>query len=136
MAVRVIRKAFFNAAHRLFKKEWTDEKNLEVFGKCSYPNFHGHNYVLELSVVGETDPETGYVIDLKKLELLIQSCVIEKLDHKNLNLDVPELRGKVPTVENISMMIYEQMKPHFMDKDIQVALHETNKNTAIYPAVL
>jgi 6-pyruvoyltetrahydropterin/6-carboxytetrahydropterin synthase len=136
MAVRVIRKAFFNAAHRLFKKEWTDEKNLEVFGKCSYPNFHGHNYVLELSVVGETDPETGYVIDLKKLQMLIQSCVIEKLDHKNLNLDVPELRGKVPTVENISMMIYEQMKPHFMDKDIQVALHETNKNTAIYPAVL
>ena len=136
MVVRVIRKAYFNSAHRLYKKEWSDKRNLDVFGKCSYPNFHGHNYILELSVTGEVEPETGYVIDLKKLEIIIQDYVIEKLDHKNLNLDVPELSGKVPTVENVSIMIYEQIKPHFKDKNIQVTLHETNKNTAIYPAVL
>ena len=134
MVVRVIRKSYFNAAHRLYKKEWSDEKNLEIFGKCSYPNYHGHNYILELSVIGETDPETGYVIDLKKLEMIIQDHVIEKLDHKNLNLDVPELKGKVPTAENIAIMIYEQIKPLFNDMGVQVTLHETNKNTAIYPA--
>ena len=134
MAVRVIRKAFFNSAHRLFREEWNDDKNLEVFGKCSYPNFHGHNYVLELSVIGEVDSQTGYVIDLKKLEDLIQEYVIEKLDHKNLNLDVPELKGKVPTVENIAIMIYEQITPHLEGMMVQVTLHETKKNIAVYPA--
>ena len=134
MAVRVIRKAFFNSAHRLFREEWNDDKNLEVFGKCSYPNFHGHNYVLELSVIGEVDSQTGYVIDLKKLEGLIQEYVIEKLDHKNLNLDVPELKGKVPTVENIAIMIYEQITPHLEGMKVQVTLHETKKNIAVYPA--
>ena len=134
MAVRVIRKAFFNSAHRLFREEWNDDKNLEVFGKCSYPNFHGHNYVLELSVIGEVDSQTGYVIDLKKLEDLIQEYVIEKLDHKNLNLDVPELKGKVPTVENIAIMIYEQITPHLEGMKVQVTLHETKKNIAVYPA--
>ena len=134
MAVRVIRKAFFNSAHRLFREEWNDDKNLEVFGKCSYPNFHGHNYVLELSVIGEVDSLTGYVIDLKKLEGLIQEYVIEKLDHKNLNLDVPELKGKVPTVENIAIMIYKQITPHLEGMKVQVTLHETKKNIAVYPA--
>ena len=134
MAVRVIRKAFFNSAHRLFREEWDDNMNLEVFGKCSYPNYHGHNYVLELSVIGEVDRQTGYVIDLKKLEGLIQKYVIEKLDHKNLNLDVPELKGKVPTVENIAIMIYEQITPHLEGMKVQVTLHETKKNIAVYPA--
>ena len=130
----MIRKAYFNAAHRLFRDEWSDEKNLEVFGKCSYPNFHGHNYQLEVCVGGEVDPETGYVVDLKKVQDLIQKYVIEKLDHKNLNLDVPELSGKVPTAENISIMIYDQLKPHLTGNDLQIILHETNKNIAVYPA--
>ena len=133
MAVQVIRKAYFNAAHRLFKPEWSDEKNLDVFGKCSYPNYHGHNYLLELKVSGDIHPVTGFVVDLKKVEELIQENVMVKLDHKNLNMDVPELSAKVPTAENIAIMIYELMAPHFEGKEIQVVLHETNKNIAVYP---
>ena len=133
MAVQVIRKAFFNSAHRLYNPTWDDEKNLEVFGKCAYPNYHGHNYVLEVKISGPLDEKTGMVVNLKRVEELIQEYVMEKLDHKNLNLDVPELKDKIPTAENIAILIYEFIQPHFSEFDVQIVLHETRKNIVVYP---
>ena len=133
MAVQVIRKAYFNSAHRLYNPSWNDEKNLEVFGKCAYPNYHGHNYVLEVKISGPLDEKTGMVVNLKRVEELIQEYVMEKLDHKNLNLDVPELKDKIPTAENIAILIYEFIKPHFPEFDVQIVLHETRKNIVVYP---
>jgi len=100
MSVTIYRKAHFNAAHRLFRKEWSDAKNLEVFGKCSNPNYHGHNYELEVGLTGEIDPETGYLIDLKILKDLIEQEIEEPFDHKNLNEEVSEFKELNPTVEN------------------------------------
>tara|TARA_B100000683_G_scaffold48431_1_gene45520 strand:+ start:1086 stop:1490 length:405 start_codon:yes stop_codon:yes gene_type:complete len=133
MAVQVIRKAYFNSAHRLYNPTWDDEKNLEVFGKCAYPNYHGHNYVLEVKISGPLDEKTGMVVNLKRVEELIQEYVMEKLDHKNLNLDVPELKDKIPTAENIAILIYEFIQPHFPEFDVQIVLHETRKNIVVYP---
>ena len=133
MAVQVIRKAYFNSAHRLYNPSWDDEKNLEVFGKCAYPNYHGHNYVLEVKISGPLDEKTGMVVNLKRVEELIQEYVMEKLDHKNLNLDVPELKDKIPTAENIAILIYEFIQPHFSEFDVQIVLHETKKNIVVYP---
>ena len=131
----VIRREHFNAAHRLYHRDWNDEKNLEVFGKCSFPNFHGHNYELEIKVVGEIDPTTGFVMDLKKLSDLVNEKVLEKLDHKNLNVDVEEFRGLNPTAENIAVVIYDLLRPHIEPtKELYIRLFETPRNYVEYPA--
>ena len=131
--VTVKRKAHFNAAHRLYRADWDDAKNLEVFGKCSYPNYHGHNYELIVAVTGEIDPETGFVIDLKVLKDLIKSEVEEPFDHKNLNLDVPEFSQLNPTAENICVVIYDRLKAKLDPKfAIEVTLYETPRNSVTY----
>src|SRR4030095_5631850 len=108
--VAVFRKEHFNAAHRLFRPEWSDEENMRVFGKCALPNYHGHNYELIVKVVGEPDPKTGYVIDLKQLSDLVKEKVISKFDHKNLNLDTAEFQNLNPTAENIVVVIYNLLR--------------------------
>ena len=121
MRVTVSRKAHFNAAHRLYRKDWTMEQNDLVFGKCNNPNFHGHNYELIVSVTGEIDPETGYVIDVKIISDLVKSLVEDAFDHKNLNLDVPEFQELNPTAENIAVVIWNKLRPHIAkDKDLEI----------------
>ena len=133
MKVKVSRKAHFNAAHRLYRKDWSFEKNEEVFGKCNNPNFHGHNYELIVSVTGEIDKETGYVIDMKVLKDIIKSEVEDSFDHKNLNLEVSEFKSLNPTAENISVIIYNKIKPH-IDKmlELEITLYETPRNFVTY----
>jgi len=131
--MKICRRETFNAAHRLFKAEWSDEKNLDVFGKCSYPNYHGHNYVLEVWVDGKVNPETGFVIDLKILKEIIQSEITERFDHRNLNLDCPEFKGIIPTTENIAIVIWNILREKIdVDFKIEVHLSETEKNKVIY----
>ncbi len=133
MRVTVNRKAHFNAAHRLFKEGWSDEKNLEVFGKCSNPNYHGHNYDLVVSVTGEIDEETGFVMDMKILKEIIREEVEEPLDHKNLNLEVEAFKTLNPTTENIAVYIYNQIKPKLnQDLSLEVTLYETPRNFVTY----
>jgi len=133
MSLTIYRKAHFNAAHRLFRKEWSDAKNLEVFGKCSNPNYHGHNYELEVGLTGEIDPETGYLIDLKILKDLIEQEVEEPFDHKNLNEEVSEFKELNPTVENIAVVIWNKLRAKLETKyDITVKLYETPRNYVIY----
>jgi 6-pyruvoyltetrahydropterin/6-carboxytetrahydropterin synthase len=132
--VAVFRKEHFNAAHRLFNPAWDDKKNDEVFGKCNNPNYHGHNYELEVKVVGEPDPQTGYVFDLKILSDLINENVLEKLDHKNLNLDTIYFKNINPTAENIVIVIYEILREKIDVKfDLQIRLYETERNFVEYP---
>lgn len=132
--VSVFRKEHFNAAHRLFNASWDDQKNSEIFGKCALPNYHGHNYEMEVKVTGEPDPATGYVIDLKSLSDLIKKEIIEKFDHKNLNLDTKEFKQLNPTAENIVVVIYNLLRPHINDQfDLQVRLYETPRNFVEYP---
>ena len=129
MKITVSRKAHFNAAHRLYRKEWSMEQNDAVFGKCNNPNFHGHNYELIVSVIGEIDQETGYVIDTKILSELIKTHIEEALDHKNLNLDVPEFENLNPTAENIAVIIWQKLRPYIdADKDLEITLYETPRN--------
>ncbi|HBR55818.1 MAG TPA: 6-pyruvoyl tetrahydrobiopterin synthase [Flavobacteriaceae bacterium] len=133
MSVTVYRKAHFNAAHRLFRKEWSDEKNLEVFGKCSNPLYHGHNYELEVGVTGEIDPETGFLIDLKILKELIYTEIEQPFDHKNLNEEVPVFKTLNPTVENIAMVIWEKLRAKMDTRyGITVKLYETPRNFVVY----
>lgn len=133
MVITVYRKAHFNAAHRLFRKDWSDEKNAEIFGKCSYPNYHGHNYELIVGLTGEIDPETGYLIDLKILKDIIYQEVEVPFDHKNLNIDVPEFKKLNPTVENISIVIWNKLRKRLDQKfDITVTLYETPRNFVTY----
>jgi len=133
--VAVYRKEHFNAAHRLHNMDWSDEKNMAVFGKCNNPNYHGHNYELIVKVVGFPDAATGYVIDTKILSNIIQQEVIEKFDHKNLNLDTVEFKQLNPTAENIVMVIYDLLRPHIaMDKELVITLYETERNFVQYPA--
>ena len=133
MKVTVSRKAHFNAAHRLYRKEWSDKKNNSVFGKCSNPHYHGHNYELIVHVTGLVDPNTGYVIDMKILKDLIKSEVEEKMDHKNLNEEVPEFIEMIPTAENIAIVIYNKLKPHLDSKhSLEVTLYETPRNFVSY----
>jgi 6-pyruvoyltetrahydropterin/6-carboxytetrahydropterin synthase len=133
--VSVFRKEHFNAAHRLFNKTWDDAKNEKVFGKCALPNYHGHNYEMEVKVTGIPDPETGYVIDLKSLSDLINEVVLEKFDHKNLNLDIKEFKDLNPTAENIVIVIYDLLRPHIASHfDLQVRLYETPRNFVEYPS--
>jgi 6-pyruvoyltetrahydropterin/6-carboxytetrahydropterin synthase len=133
--VAVYRKEHFNAAHRLHNDAWSDEINEKVFGKCNNPNYHGHNYNLTVKVVGEPNPETGYVIDLKILSDIINAEVLNRFDHKNLNLDVPEFEHLNPTAENIAIVIYRQLRPKIDERlAIQVRLYETERNFVEYPA--
>ena len=110
MKVTVSRRAHFNAAHRLYRPQWSPEKNESIFGKCNNPHFHGHNYELIVSVTGEVNPETGYVVDVKVLKDYIKSEIEDAFDHKNLNLEVPEFKEKNPTAENIVVVIYNKLK--------------------------
>jgi len=133
MKVTVSRKAHFNAAHRLYRPDWDDAKNNEIFGKCNNPNYHGHNYELIVSVTGEIDPETGYVMDVKVLKNLIRSEVEDAFDHKNLNLDVPEFKNLNPTAENIVVVIWEKLRKHISTAlDLEVVLYETPRNFVKY----
>lgn len=132
--VAVYRKEHFNAAHRLSNPEWDDHKNEEVFGKCALPHYHGHNYELEVKVVGEPNPLTGYVIDLKWLSDIIRREIHTRFDHKNLNLDTKEFKNLNPTAENIVIVIYNLLRPHIDEKlDMQVRLYETPRNFVEYP---
>ena len=129
MKVKVSRKAHFNAAHRLYNKEWSDAKNNDVFGKCNNPHYHGHNYELVVSVYGEVNEETGFVMDMKVLKNLIKIEIEEALDHKNLNLEVPEFKKLNPTAENISIYIWKKLRVHIdREKDLEVVLYETPRN--------
>lgn len=133
MKVTVSRKAHFNAAHRLFRKEWDDARNEQVFGKCSNPNYHGHNYELIVSVTGEINEETGFVIDLKDLKELIYEKVEVTFDHKNLNLEVPEFKDLNPTAENIAVIIWRKLRPELRSSlDLEVKLFETPRNFVTY----
>ena len=134
MKVQVNRKAHFNAAHRLYNPNWTEQKNEEVFGLCNNNHFHGHNYNLIVSVTGEVDPDTGYVIDMKILKQLIKDQVTSKLDHKNLNLDVPEFKNIIPTAENIVIVCYQLIKEVLpKDLELKITLFETERNSVTYP---
>jgi len=132
--VAVYRREHFNAAHRLFNPEWDDKTNDKVFGKCAFPNFHGHNYELEVKVTGVPDPVTGYVLDLKQLSDLIKREIHSRFDHKNLNLDTKEFKELNPTAENIVIVIYNLLRPHIDgNMDLQVRLYETPRNFVEYP---
>ena len=133
MKVTVSRRAHFNAAHRLYRPDWSNEKNETVFGKCNNPNYHGHNYEMIVSVTGKINPETGYVIDVKVLKDLIKSEVEENLDHKNLNLEVPEFKNLNPTAENIVVWIYNKLRVFINDDlELKVTLYETPRNFVSY----
>lgn len=133
MKVTVNRKAHFNAAHRLFHRDWDEEQNREVFGKCSNPNYHGHNYELVVAVTGDIDERTGFVMDMKKLKNLIYEEIEVPFDHKNLNVEVPEFQKLNPTAENIAVVIWNKLRrklgPHL---DLQVTLYETPRNFVTY----
>ena len=133
MSLTIYRKAHFNAAHRLFKKEWTDAKNFEVFGKCSNPNYHGHNYELEVGLTGNIDPKTGFLIDIKILKDIISEEIETPFDHKNLNIEVPEFKDLNPTVENIAIVIWNKLRSRLDSKySISVKLYETPRNYVVY----
>ena len=133
MEITVSRKAHFNAAHRLNNKNWSDEKNQKIFGKCNYQNYHGHNYELIVSVTGKINPETGYVIDMGELKKIIKNEVEERLDHKNLNLDVPHFSNTIPSAENICIYIYDILKDNIDSQfKLSVRLYETPRNFVEY----
>ena len=132
--VAVIRRAHFNATHKLWNEQWTEEKNKEIFGLCSNKNFHGHNYILEVKVMGEIHPETGYVIDLKILKAIIKEEIEDRFDHKNLNLDTEEFKHLNPTAENIVVVSYNRIRARLDKKyDLQIRLWETENNMVEYP---
>jgi 6-pyruvoyltetrahydropterin/6-carboxytetrahydropterin synthase len=133
MRVTISRKAHFNAAHRLFRKDWSDAQNISVFGKCSNPHYHGHNYELIAHITGEIDPETGYVMDMKVLKDLIKEKIEDEFDHKNLNEEVPEFIDLIPTAENMAVVIYQKLIPHLNDKhDLSVTVYETPRNSVTF----
>ncbi len=130
----VVRCEHFNAAHRLHNDNWTDEKNSEIFGKCNNPNFHGHNYNLEVKVIGYCNPDTGYVIDTKILSSIIQKEIIDVFDHRNLNLDVPYFKNINPTTENVAKIIYEILRSQVdSELELKIKLYETPRNYVEYP---
>ncbi|MCB0740465.1 MAG: 6-carboxytetrahydropterin synthase, partial [Chitinophagaceae bacterium] len=132
--VAVYRKEHFNAAHRLFNPDWDDKKNEEVFGKCALPHYHGHNYELEVKIVGVPNPETGYVYDLKKLSDLVEDEILARFDHKNLNVDTEEFKTLNPTAENIAIVIYHLLRKKIDNAlDLQIRLYETPRNFVEYP---
>jgi 6-pyruvoyltetrahydropterin/6-carboxytetrahydropterin synthase len=132
--IAIVRCEHFNAAHRLHNKNWSDAKNKEIFGKCNNPNYHGHNYDLEVKVIGDCDPETGYVIDTKILSDLIKDKVLDRFDHKNLNLDTQEFKDLNPTAENIAIVIYDLLAPELASGlALKIKLDETPRNYVEYP---
>ena len=135
MKVKVSRKEHFNAAHRLYNAEWSEEKNAKIFGKCSNPNYHGHNYEVIVSVTGEPDADTGYVYDMKVLSDLIKENVLRKFDHKNLNLDTEYFKNVNPTAENIAVVIWRILR-QLIDPNLElkITLYETERNFVEYPA--
>lgn len=134
MRVSVFRKEHFNAAHRLFNPSWPTAKNDEIFGKCNNPNYHGHNYELIVKLTGEINAETGYVYDMKILSDMIKEYVLDRFDHKNLNLDVEEFKTLNPTAENIVIVIYNILRVHIEDRfDLKIQLYETERNFVEYP---
>ena len=133
MKITVYRKAHFNAAHRLYKPNWSDEKNSEVFGKCNNPYFHGHNYEIIVAVTGEIDPDTGYVFDLGILKNLIRTEIEDAFDHKNLNIEVEEFKTLNPTAENICVVSYNKLRKHLPNSlDLEITLYETPRNFVKY----
>jgi 6-pyruvoyltetrahydropterin/6-carboxytetrahydropterin synthase len=131
----ITRKFHFSASHKVSNPAWTDEKNMRVYGKCANPNGHGHNYILEVTVAGETDPAIGYVMDLKELNELVENILINKIDHKNLNVDVDFLNGVNPTTENIIMQFWKQIESKIKNKNRELhslKLFETEKNAVEY----
>ena len=131
--IYVTRKADFSAAHRLYNPSWSDKQNDEVFGKCNNPNGHGHNYILEVTVRGDVDDSTGYLVDLKKLKEVIRVRVIDKVDHKNLNTDVEFLHGIIPTAENIAIAIWRELKDAIPSGTLhEIRLQETERNIVTY----
>ena len=133
--VAVFRRETFNAAHRLNNPDWDEATNYRVFGKCNNPHYHGHNYDLEVKVTGEPAADTGFVMDLKVLSDLIRDQVVERFDHKNLNLDTQEFKNLNPTAENIAIVIYDLLRPHIDEKNsIQIRSYETPRNFVEYPA--
>ncbi|MDZ4663268.1 MAG: 6-carboxytetrahydropterin synthase [Bacteroidota bacterium] len=133
--VAVYRKEHFNAAHRLHSSSMNDAENAEYFGRCNYPNYHGHNYELIVKLVGEVDPKTGYVFDMKLLGDIIKNEIVERFDHKNLNLDVPEFKNLNPTAENIVMVIYDILRKKIDNRyELNLRLYETERNFVEFPA--
>lgn len=133
MKVSVFRKEHFNAAHRLHNPAWSEEKNRVVFGKCNNPNYHGHNYDMIVELIGEIDPETGYVYDMKLLSDLIKAEILNKFDHKNLNLDTEEFRNLNPTAENMAVVIWGKLRAKIDDKfELKIRLYETERNFVEY----
>jgi 6-pyruvoyltetrahydropterin/6-carboxytetrahydropterin synthase len=133
--IYITRRERFNAAHKLFRPEWSDEQNLEVFGKCSNPNWHGHNYELYVTVKGEINHQTGFVIDLKELKSIIRTHVTDALDHKNINLDVNFMKGKMASTEVLAVAIFEQLKPYVQNQGAElhsIKLYETENNFVEY----
>lgn len=133
--IYITRQEHFNAAHRLFKPELTDEQNLEVFGKCSNPNWHGHNYSLFVTIKGEVNPETGFLINLKTLSKIINEKIIEKVDHRNFNLEVDFMKGVLPSAENIAMEMWKQLEGTILDHGAElhcIRLYETERNFVEY----
>lgn len=136
MKVSIFRKEHFNAAHRLYNNAWDKDTNEKIFGKCAWPNFHGHNYEVDVKVTGEVDITTGFVMDIKVLSDIIKKEVVEKFDHKNLNIDIEEFSQLNPTAENIAMVIHNILRPHIpTDFDLQIRLYETHRNYVEFPAV-
>lgn len=135
MRIAATRKAHFNAAHRLHNALWSDEKNRRVFGLCNNPNYHGHNYEIEVTLIGETDPETGFLIDLKILKEIIEQEVETHFDHKNINIEVPEFKNLNPTAENICFVIWQRLRKRLDERfELKVRLWETARNSVNYPA--
>ncbi len=131
--IYITRKESFNAAHKLARTDWSEEKNLAVFGKCSNPNWHGHNYELFVTVKGEPDPETGFLVDLKVLKQIIQTQIIDKIDHRNINLDVDFMQNKMASTEILAIEIWNQLFPHIKDAELHsVKLYETQNNFVEY----
>ncbi len=132
--VRATRRVHFSAAHRVFRADWSDERNAEFFGDCSNPNWHGHNFELDVTVEGPVDPETGYVMDLKLLRAALEERVVEDVDHRNLNLEVPWLEGVIPTTENFAVAIWNRIADALPDgvRLAKVVLHETPRNSVEY----
>jgi len=133
--IHVTRRERFSASHRLFREDWNDEKNLEIFDKCSYPNWHGHNYVIFVTVKGELNPETGFVVNIKHLSKIIKENIIIKLDHRNLNLDVDFMKGKIGSTENLVIGIWKELEPIINALGIQlhkIKIEETENNFVEY----
>lgn len=133
--IYITRREHFNAAHKLHNPNWTDEQNEETFGKCANPNWHGHNYNLYVTVKGKVNPDMGYSVNLKELSLIIRTHITDKLDHKNLNLDVPFMKGLMPSTENVAIAIWKELLPYINALDCKlhcVKLYETENNYVEY----